>query len=263
MCPVGRKLLTGEGGLLTKGELCAHVLLIEADDSLVLVDTGFGRDDIANPKRLGQPFRAVFRPALSVAQTARAQITALGLDPDDVRHVAATHLDVDHAGGLSDFPAAEVHVFRPEMEAALKPSLREKARYVPGQMAHGPNWHPHDVAGDEWMGFEAVRVVAGLDPEILLIPLPGHSRGHSAVAVRDGEGWVLHCGDCYFHRGEMETPPKCPAGLRLFQAIVNYDGKARRSNQERLRELAARHGDEVRLFCAHDVTELRALQARA
>jgi len=263
MCPNGEKLLSGEGSLLGKAELCAHVLLIEAADSLVLIDTGFGRDDVANPKRLGQPFRATIRPILSADDTAHAQITALGLDPADVRHIAATHLDVDHAGGLPDFPDAEVHVFRPEMEAALEPSIREKLRYIPGQMAHGPKWHPHDVAGDEWMGFEAVRVIGGLDPEVVLIPLPGHSRGHSAIAVRDGDGWLVHCGDCYFHHDEMKTPPSCPVGLRVFQTVVGYDGKARRSNQERLRELAARHGDEVRLFCAHDITELRALQAQA
>lgn len=37
LCPYGAKLLAGEGGLLAKHEMCAHVLLIEAGDSLVLV----------------------------------------------------------------------------------------------------------------------------------------------------------------------------------------------------------------------------------
>lgn len=263
MCPYGAKLLAGEGGLLAKAKLCAHVLLVETSEALVLVDTGFGSDDVANPRRLGRPFRAAIRPVLSAEQTALAQIKAMGLDPADVRHIVNTHLDVDHAGGLSDFPAAEVHVFRPEMEAANAPSIREKLRYIPAHIAHDPKWYPHDVEGDEWKGFEAVRAIPGLDPEILLIPLPGHSRGHSAVAVREGDGWLLHCGDAYFFHGEMRSPPTCPPGLRFFQTAVGFDGKARRQNQERLRELAARHGDEVRLFCAHDVTELRALQGQS
>ena len=123
MCPYGAKLLTGEGGVTEKTMLCAHVLLIEAADSLVLVDTGFGTGDVADPKHLGQPFRALVRPIPDLADTALHQIRALGLDPADVRHIAATHLDVDHAGGLPDFPEAEVHVFRPEMEAAVKPSI--------------------------------------------------------------------------------------------------------------------------------------------
>jgi glyoxylase-like metal-dependent hydrolase (beta-lactamase superfamily II) len=261
MCPYGARILTGAGGWLAKAELCAHVLLVETDDALVLVDTGFGSGgsgDVADPGRLGRPFRALIRPELSDADTAVAQVRALGFDPADVRHLVVTHLDVDHAGGMPDFPGAEVHVFRPEMEAALDPSVREKLRYIPAHFADA-KWHPHDVAGDEWMGFEAVRTIPGLDPEILLVPLPGHSRGHSCVAVRDMERWLLHCGDAYFFHGETRTPPSCPPGLKFFQAAVGYDGKQRRANAERLRELAGRE-DQVRLFCAHDLTELRALQ---
>jgi len=234
--------------------------LIETADALVLVDTGFGTGDVADPKRLGQPFRALVRPQVSERDTAVARIHELGLDPGDVRHVVATHLDVDHAGGLSDFPEAQVHVFRPEMEAALKPSLRERQRYIREQFAHGPRWAAHDVAGDQWLGFEAVRPIPGLDPEVLLIPLVGHSRGHSVVAVRDGDRWLVHCGDAYFYHGEKQTPPSCPPGMRLFETIVGFNGAVRRRNMERLRELAREHGDEVRLFCAHDAPELRELQ---
>lgn len=260
MCPYGGALFGGAGGPWQKTNLCAHVLLIEAAGTLVLVDTGFGLDDIADPKRLGQPFRALVRPELREADTAYRQIQRLGLDPADVGHIVATHLDVDHAGGLPDFPAAQVHVFRPEMEAVLRPKLIERPRYVRGQFAHGPRWAPHDVDGDRWMGFEAVRALPGVEPEILLVPLPGHSRGHSAVAVKDGEGWLLHCGDAYFHRGQVETPASCPGGIRAFQAIVGLERKRRLENEERLRELAARHAGEVALFCAHDGVELARLR---
>ena len=41
------------------------------------------------------------------------------------------------------------------------------------------------------------------------------------------------------------------------------DAKARGANQERLRELARGHGDEVRLFCAHDPVELEREAAEA
>jgi 4-hydroxy-3-methylbut-2-enyl diphosphate reductase IspH len=34
------------------------------------------------------------------------------------------------------------------------------------------------------------------------------------------------------------------------------DGSARSNNEQRLRELAREHGDEVRMFCAHDPVEL-------
>ena len=263
MCPSGGSWFGGDGPPWTRAELCAHVLLIETADGLVMVDTGFGIDQVRTPKLLGQPFRAAVQPKLSEAETALRQVEALGFAGSDVRHIVPTHLDIDHAGGLPDFPGAKLHVWRPEMEAVKRPSLKERPRYIKHLFAHGPDWHPYDVDGDEWMGFEAVRALPGVDPEILIVPLPGHSRGHSAVAVMEGDGWLLHCGDAYFHRDQVRTPASCPPGLRAFQAIVGLERKRRLHNEERLRELNARRGGEVRMFCAHDVEELERLRSRA
>ncbi len=256
LCPYGAKLITGEGGFGAAHLVC-HCLLIEAGDSLVLVDTGFGADDAAHPyRRLGVPFAAAFRPRADAGETALTRIRELGLDPADVRHIACTHLDLDHAGGLPDFPDAEVHVFAPERDAAVNPRLRDRPRYPACHLEHGPKWSVHAVDGDTWMGFESIRLLPGVEPEILLIPLLGHSRGHTGVAVRDGDGWLLHCGDAYFHHGQMESPPHCPTGLRLFQKAMADDGSARAANEARLHELAQRAGDEVQVFCAHDRVEL-------
>lgn len=261
LCPYGGKLITGEGGF-GGAEVICHCLLIETADSLVLVDTGMGLEDMRHPyRRLGVAFTTSFRVQADPTAPAVERIRALGLDPTDVRHIACTHLDLDHAGGLPDFPDAEVHVFEPEKQAAVKPSLRDRLRYPPCHLDHGPKWHTHTVDGDDWFGFESVRVLPGVDPEVLLIPLVGHSRGHSGIAVRDGDGWLLHCGDAYFHRNEVATPPSCPPGLRYFQAAMAADNGARRNNQERLRELARDHGAEVRIFCAHDPVELERARA--
>ena len=259
MCPFGQRLLSGEGSLLGKAELVAHCLLIETDAGLVLVDTGFGTGDVADPRRLGQPFRALIRPRVEQSATAIEQIRAMGLDPADVRHLVLTHLDVDHAGGLPDFPDAQVHVLAAEREIMENPPLRERSRYVRHHFAHGPKWVTHGAGGDDWFGFESVRAIPELG-ELALVPLVGHSAGHTAVAVREGDGWLLHCGDAYFHHGEVATPPSCPPGLRLFQNVVGYDNKARRANQERLRELVRKHGHEVRPFCAHDKVDLERMR---
>ena len=173
-----------------------------------------------------------------------------------MRHVVLTHLDLDHAGGLSDFPDAEVHVFAAEHEAAMRPGLRERARYVAAQWAHGPRWRTHGAGGEEWHGFESIRILPGTDPEVLLVPLLGHSRGHTGVAVRRARGWLLHCGDAYFHHGQVETPPRCPPLLGVFQELTQADRRARLRNEERLRELAAREGDGVELICSHDPADL-------
>lgn len=262
MCPWGRRLLEGQGGLLDHARIVCHVLLIESDDGLVLVDTGFGTDDVRNPRQLTRPFTAAMRPQLQLAETAVAQVRELGFDPSDVRHVVLTHLDVDHAGGLPDFPHAQVHVFAAEQAAMLAPPLLERVRYRMGaaHWAHGPNWVAHDLAGDEWFGFESVRVLPDIGSEILLIPLPGHSLGHTGIALQRADGWLLHCGDAYFHRSEVSTPASGPRGIRAFENLVQANGKLRRQNQERLRELAERRSGEVRLICSHDAVELDALR---
>jgi glyoxylase-like metal-dependent hydrolase (beta-lactamase superfamily II) len=252
MCPHGARILTGEGGLLESAKLVCHCLLIEGAEGLVLVDTGFGMADTRKPSQLGRLFTAAIRPRLDASETAISQIRQLGFDPADVRHIVTTHLDLDHAGGLPDFPQAEVHLMGREFEAAMSAGWRERPRYVAAHWTHGPLWVQHSVAGEQWFGFDSVRMLPGSDAEILLIPLPGHSFGHTGVAVRQGDGWLLHCGDAFFHRGEVQTPPHCPRALEAFQVLDQSDGAARRENRERLRELARDHGAEVELICSHD-----------
>jgi glyoxylase-like metal-dependent hydrolase (beta-lactamase superfamily II) len=257
MCPWGGGVLGGKGG----GRMVCHVLLVEDADGLVLVDTGFGTPEVRDPRRLGRPFGALARPVLEEAETAVAQVRELGFDPVDVRHIVMTHLDFDHAGGLADFPGAEVHVFAREHEVAMNPSSRERPRYLAPQWEHGPQWVKHDVEGDEWLGFESVRVLPGGGDDLLMIPLPGHTRGHTGVAVRRPDGWLLHCGDAYFHRGEVGTPSRCPAGLRLYQSVTGVNSKLRLQNLERLQELARQHPDDLTLLCSHDPVVLERAQA--
>jgi glyoxylase-like metal-dependent hydrolase (beta-lactamase superfamily II) len=262
LCPHGRRLINGDGGLLEKGHIVCHCLVIESGDGLVLVDTGFGMEDARNPRQLGAIF-GLMNASPKVETTALAQLESLGFGAADVRQIVTTHLDPDHSGGLPDFPQAEVHVLSAELDAALHPVLKDKPRYRDAHWEHGPRWVRHDADGDEWLGFESVRILPGIDAEVLLIPLFGHSRGHTGVALRTDGGWLLHCGDAYFNHGEVETPPSCPPALRLFQNLNAADGKARKSNQERLRELAAHHGDEITLICSHDPHELEREQRKA
>lgn len=260
-CPHGRRLINGDGGFLEQGLIVCHCLAIETGDGVVLVDTGFGMEDARNPSQLGI-YRHLMNARVGAETTALAQLEGLGFEAGDVRQIVTTHLDLDHSGGLPDFPEAEVHVLAAELEAALHPTLREKARYLGAHWKHEPRWVTHGAGGDEWFGFEGLRILPGIDAEILLVPLLGHTRGHTGVAIRTGEGWLLHCGDAYFSHGEVETPPSCPPMLRFFQNLTAADNKARKANQDRLRELAARHGDEVTLICGHDPHELEREQAR-
>lgn len=138
------------------GLVPTRVLLVEAPDGLVLVDSGIGLQDIADPAgRLGT-MRHALRPALRTGETAVRRIGALGLDPRDVRHIVLTHMDVDHIGGLADFPEAQVHVAAQALTWAVRtPRFVERRRYRRPQWSHGPRFVEYSYGTDRWEGFRA------------------------------------------------------------------------------------------------------------
>lgn len=260
MCPPVAFLI-GQPGL-GFGRMIAHCLLLEtARDGLVLVETGLGTRDVAGATRLSPMFRSVARPRLDRAETALAQVEALGFQAADVRHIVVTHLDVDHAGGIADFPAARVHVHAREHAAAMtRSSTVEKGRYIPAHWAHGPNWQVYSEDGDTWRGLPAVTRLAGLDADVALVPLHGHTRGHSAVVVHAGERWLVHAGDAYFHRSSLEGN-RLPLGLAAFERVAEVDRGARRASLAALRQLRTSYPD-LDIFCAHDAREYDAVSSR-
>ncbi len=269
LCPRGKLFIEGSGCALGTTRLVCHCLVIETHDGLVLVETGFGTADVADPRtRVPASFRAYARPRLSPEEPVIAQLPRLGLSPFDVRHIVLTHLDLDHAGGLGDFPGAQVHVSRAELDAATRQERGLRYGYTPAQWRHGPRWAPHETSGERWFGFEAVRPLSlprGHErDDLLLIPLAGHTRGHCGVAVRTGDRWLLHAGDAFFHEREIRPEsPSCPIGLRVFQSLLQENGPVRLANQQRLRDLVRDHGDEVRVINSHDPRMFDAAVARA
>jgi glyoxylase-like metal-dependent hydrolase (beta-lactamase superfamily II) len=251
---------SGHGG---PANVVCHCLLIETQAGLVLVDTGLGLRDVTHGhRRLSPLFTGLMRPQLRRAETAREQVRWLGFEPRDVRHIVLTHLDFDHAGGLEDFPHATVHVFGDEERAAgRRDTPVARGRYRPGQWDEIVRWQRYRVDGERWHGFECVRELAGVPAEVLLVPLVGHTWGHCGVAVQTQAGWLFHAGDAYFHRDEMNEPPRCTPGLAAYQTLMEVDRERRLANQQRLRELKRAHGDAVTVFSAHDPIELARLQA--
>lgn len=228
-------------------------LLVEAGDRLVLVDAGFGVEDMRNPRRLGRDNLLLnLRPDES--QTALRRLQHMGFDPRDVSDIVCTHLDRDHAGGLADFPHARVHVSATERDVALHPVSRsERERYRRCHFAHGPRWVTYEAAaGGRWFGMDGVAELSGVPGGILLVPLPGHTRGHCGVAVETGEGWLLHCGDAYYVQEELRVAGPAPVGIRGFRLVAHVDHAAAMHQVKKLKGLLGDHGGSVRLLSAHD-----------
>jgi glyoxylase-like metal-dependent hydrolase (beta-lactamase superfamily II) len=253
--------------IFQRGSLCCHCMLLEMETGLCLVDTGYGLRDVQNPRsRLSGFFLSLMSPDFREELTAVRQIERLGFRASDVRHIVLTHLDFDHAGGLDDFPEAAIHLMAQERDDALaQRTWLDRQRYRPQQWSSRARWQLHATGnGEPWFGFQCVRDMAGLPPEVLMVPLRGHTTGHAGIAVRTDDDWLLMAGDAYFYHREMawETP-YCTPGLRMYQTMMEKDRSARLHNQQRLRSLVHEQARTVTVICAHDNTEFEALAGRS
>jgi glyoxylase-like metal-dependent hydrolase (beta-lactamase superfamily II) len=229
-----------------------YCLLAETDDGLMLVDTGFGIQDYTAPTRLVRLFTALMRSPRDLAETAAYQVERRGHARRDVRHIVMTHLHIDHAGGLPDFPDARVHAHRLEHEAAMRPKGLIERFYISEHWAHGPQWVLHDQVNTEWYGFQGIEIIPGLSPGVILLPLPGHSRGHCGVAVETEYGWLLHCGDAtypFYHRDHPDQPFRDPPGWLVSRFLGPHT--------PRLKALFEAHRDEVWMVSSHDLVSFQ------
>jgi glyoxylase-like metal-dependent hydrolase (beta-lactamase superfamily II) len=146
--------------------------------------------------------------------------------------------------------------------ASAQKTLLDRMRFRPQQWSSAQRWREYPLAqGERWLDFEYARTLDGLPPEILMVPLIGHTFGHAGVALRRDDGWLFYAADAYFYHAEMALErPSCTPGLRMYQWLMEKDRGARLANQVRLRELLRGHGSEVTLFCAHDRFEFERLR---
>ena len=264
--PLGGRLIDGRAGWFERARFVSHCLLVETGDGLALIDTGLGLGDVLDPQqRLSGAMLSLFKPQLRAEMTALRQIERMGFRAADVRDIVLTHLDFEQAGGLDDFPRARVHLLLNERDHAFaQKSWLDRQRYRPQQWSTRNRWVVYDpeAGGEPWMGLKSVRALVGLPPEILILPLAGHTRGHAGVAVHGLTGWHLHAGDAFHDPRELNAKPRNRLGLRLLQSFMAADGRARADNTRRLRELH-RHHPDITIFCSHDAASFERLSGRA
>ncbi|QDV48053.1 MBL fold metallo-hydrolase [Gimesia fumaroli] len=229
---------------------CCHCLILEGNAGLVLIDTGIGTHDIANPtERVGQEAIETAGFQFLPAMTALCQIEQRGFSADDVTDIVLTHCDPDHVGGLTDFPEAFVH-----LAAEEKQNLdANNSRYQRAQFANRPKWVTYETNDADWFGLPSRCVDTALNDDIRLIPLFGHTHGHCGVAIQTECHWFLHVGDAYYLRGELDDPQHPISKL----AEIRADDNARRlESLAKLRTVISQAGEELSYCGYHDVTEL-------
>jgi glyoxylase-like metal-dependent hydrolase (beta-lactamase superfamily II) len=130
---------------------------------------------------------------------------AIGIAPEDVKRLVLTHLHADHAGGVVDFPGAEVVLNRSEWDQ------QKGARTLPGFVKDRIQAHHRAVDLSQAPPYETFAHGLDLygDGSIVLVETPGHSHGHLSVFVNLASGKrFLLAGDTAWVRDNYARPAR-------------------------------------------------------
>lgn len=135
----------------------------------------------------------------SPEQSVPVQLRARGIDPADVALVLMTHLHVDHASAMSEFPHARFICSQAEWRAATA-RFGVWSGYVQGQFPSASRVQTIDFdaqASDQHRPFSRTVDLFG-DGSIKLLYTPGHTKGHVSVLVRLAGREALLVGDALY-----------------------------------------------------------------
>jgi N-acyl homoserine lactone hydrolase len=185
-----------------------NLFLIEHDQGLCLFDTG----QTARAAQPGYfpplyPFFRLSRFELNEDDEVQAQLSRLGIDAGDVRWVVLSHLHTDHVGGLEPFRGAEVLVSATEWRDAQGLGGRLRG-YLPQHWPSAVSVRTVDFTGAAIGPFPGSHDLLG-DRSLVLVPTPGHTRGHMSLLVRNAQRSYLLGGDTAMNVEEL--PAVAPA----------------------------------------------------
>jgi glyoxylase-like metal-dependent hydrolase (beta-lactamase superfamily II) len=177
------------------------VWVIEHPDGLIVVDTG----EISAVTQLGQYlseeselmkyfFRHSARFNVNERDELNYQFEKVNLKVDDVKLVVLTHLHLDHTDGLKFFPKQEIIVGKQEFQHA---SGNMPTTY--------PKWfNPNkvDYKNDRIEVFNQAYPITTSE-DLLYIPTPGHTHGHSSVLFKTDDFDLLFAGDISYDQQQV------------------------------------------------------------
>lgn len=197
------------------------------DGERLLIDTGMPLDVLEGRVDFGDRMRPVGGAGAYIGNALRA----LGVAPESIGLVVATHFHFDHAGGLDAFARAMIVAQRRAVEAARVGSAWEQ------RLVDAPGRHWRLVDGDVDLA-EGVR----------LLETSGHTIGHQSVLIDTGRRRMLLAIDCIYTQAQYESGD--------WGAYVNREAAI--ASAEKLRDIARTEGAE--LIYGHDAAQWATLR---
>jgi N-acyl homoserine lactone hydrolase len=199
-----RALSTGQDAVEVP---CPAFLIRHPSVGAVLVDTGLHPSVATDPKEnFGGLGVRVASPALEQGEDVPARLRSRGIDPGEVPIVVMTHLHVDHASAISEFPNSTFVLSEVEWEAATvgpKPLLNGYRR-THFDYAFDYRTVDFDRGGiDSYSSFARCFDLFG-DGTVRLAYTPGHSAGHISVIARLKERDFVIGGDTTYMEAQLD-----------------------------------------------------------
>jgi 4-pyridoxolactonase len=165
-----KSFITWNHGQGTEVRFPVYALYIDHPDGKVMIDTGFDKAWVE--RKL--PFE---QPEQSAEQTIEAQLSSIGVRPDEIDIVINSHLHMDHCGANTLFPQATFYFSKSELRHAYVPDPWERLGYDPELVA---------IPGMKTVLLELGHYEYEVLPGISLVETPGHSVGHVSAILRPG-----------------------------------------------------------------------------
>ncbi|XDD46456.1 MBL fold metallo-hydrolase [Leptospira sp. WS39.C2] len=206
-----------EGGSIMKMVTVSHSgFYIQHPKGSFLFDTGLG----TNIKEQFEvfPFYLKILMEYKLIETAKSQLESNGIDHKSINDIFFSHLHWDHASGLKDFPNANIHSVKEELNNPLI-----ELGYIPSQFdGETVKWKHLNFSNKPYASYAKSFDWFG-DGTAVFVPMKGHSEGSVGLFLHTENGDVYFLtGDIVWRKeGFIELKHK-PRGARW---IVDYDTK--------------------------------------
>ena len=174
---------------------------------VLMIDTGLHPSVAVDPKQnFGRLLGWVYRGLeMTAEQAAPAQLRARGLDAADVRIVLMTHMHVDHASAVSEFPGATFVLSKQEWEALADGKTTDG--YVKRQFDYGFDFRTFDFDSPGTESFATFGRSFDLfgDGSVRAVFTPGHTPGHTSYVLRLRDREVLVAADAIYTQRTLDA----------------------------------------------------------